>query len=226
MSRVTWLHTLRRVRGERATGMPGSRTPRTGARSSATPATRTSCSATQGAPRWAVSRARSTVESAGRHTTAAVWTTVLLTALVLLATGCQGSPGLSPFETTGPDGIPLTVASVTAALREGGFEVRSEEAIWNDVAGFVEGELLEVRAPSSLDGAPAGDDEGTVTVAVARFESRATRDAALSHRAGHPAERRHTVVWTWGPLVVLVDGERDFEVVQRIDSVLLAAGAQ
>jgi len=140
---------------------------------------------------------------------------VTLATALLLAGGC----GRSAFDATGPGGEPLTPASVVRVLEDAGLQVEATPIVWPNVHGFVEGLFLSVRTGRE-DG-----DEGA-SVFVVQFDSRATRDNAIDVVAWRPFERSLVHLWTWGPLAIAVEGERDFGAVTVIDDALREAGAR
>jgi len=144
---------------------------------------------------------------------------VLAVALVALA---LGGCGRSPFDAKTADGATPTFDTVERVLLDAGLEVREAAPVdWTGVAGLESGTLFEV-SPTGRE----TDDTTATTVLVASFATRDDRDAAINHEEWRPFEHPTAAVWTWGPLVILVEGERDDEVVARIDEALRAAGAK
>lgn len=139
----------------------------------------------------------------------------LLLALVLVLAGC----GRSPFDATGPDGAPLTPESVVTVLQDAGLEVDATPVEWDRVPGFVDGLFLSVRT---------GEEEGdeSASAFVVQFDSHDARDAAIDVVAWRPFDRHAVHFWTWGPLVIAVEGQRDYAAVTAIDDALRDAGAR
>lgn len=133
---------------------------------------------------------------------------------VLLLSGC----GRSSFDTESPDGRPLTPLSVAAVLEDGGLAVEKVPVEFEGLPGLVDSLFLRVAA---------ADDPGeTAEVLVMQFDTESARDEAIDHELWRPFERPIVHTWTWGPLVIVVEGDRDWGVVTDVDDALRAAGAR
>lgn len=129
---------------------------------------------------------------------------LLALAAVLVVLAAAGCGGRSDF------GTDATVDDVEEALVAQGLEVCDVEDVDSSLPDADGERVLEVAIDCQ------DDDEADAVVVVTRFADQEDRDAAAQRFEVQARRAAHGAVWTLGPLLVLVSGDRDPEAVDRV----------
>ena len=134
--------------------------------------------------------------------------TLTLSFIGFLLVGCARSD----FST------PANENTLKQALIESNLQVCAEQPIqWQTVPGFVSGVYLTVGTDCARPG-------GNIT--VARFDSVAARDGAISNSLNASRVPGNHIARTLGPLIITVEGVRDDAVTRKITEALNTIGAK
>lgn len=131
--------------------------------------------------------------------------------VVLVAAGCGGR---SDFDTD------ATVDDVEEALVAQGLEICETQDVDSTLPDGDGERVLEIAIDCQ------DDSEADATVVVTRFADQEDRDAAAQRFEVQTRQTAHGAVWTLGPLLVLVSGDRDPEAVDRVTDAMDELEAQ
>ena len=115
------------------------------------------------------------------------------------------------------------VAKMEKALTAQGLQICAQEALaWNTLPGFAEGKYYELGTNCAAhDPTSPG-----ARVWIAAYADGAARDAALRNFESGRRLKSPATTWTKGPVVVVLDGAQNPEVMALVRQAMAAAGAK